>query len=92
MSNKRVAYYYDSQCLVVVLVFLLTQSDDVGAYSYGLGHPMKPHRIRLTHDLVSAYGMLPKMQVLVNARGLSLYPRDHDSSSSSVRNAPRQSR
>ncbi|KAH7887373.1 hypothetical protein F5I97DRAFT_1859942 [Phlebopus sp. FC_14] len=49
MSKRRVAYYYDA---------------DVGAYTYGLGHPMKPHRMRVTHDLVSAYGMLDKMQVL----------------------------
>lgn len=37
---------------------------DVGLFSYGLGHPMKPHRMRMTHDLVSAYGMLDKMHVL----------------------------
>ncbi|TFK61034.1 histone deacetylase RPD3 [Pluteus cervinus] len=49
MSKRRVAYYYDP---------------DVGAYTYGLGHPMKPHRIRVTHDLVSAYDMLGKMHVL----------------------------
>ncbi|KAF8179244.1 histone deacetylase RPD3 [Pholiota molesta] len=49
MSNRKVAYYYDT---------------DVGAYTYGLGHPMKPHRIRVTHDLVTAYGMLDKMHVL----------------------------
>ncbi|KAI5121201.1 hypothetical protein M0805_006002 [Coniferiporia weirii] len=49
MSKRRVAYYYDN---------------DVGLFSYGLGHPMKPHRMRMTHDLVSAYGMLDKMQVL----------------------------
>jgi len=28
---------------------------------------MKPHRIRVTHDLVAAYDMLPKMHVLVGA-------------------------
>ncbi|KAG6917573.1 hypothetical protein DXG01_002042 [Tephrocybe rancida] len=49
MSKRRVAYYYDA---------------DAGAYTYGLGHPMKPHRIRVTHDLVTAYDMLPKMHVL----------------------------
>lgn len=48
-SKRRVAYYYDN---------------DVGLFSYGLGHPMKPHRMRMTHDLVSAYGMLDKMHVL----------------------------
>ncbi|RDB19796.1 Histone deacetylase Rpd3 [Hypsizygus marmoreus] len=49
MSKRRVAYYYDA---------------DAGAYTYGLGHPMKPHRIRVTHDLVTAYNMLPKMHIL----------------------------
>ncbi|KAJ7087666.1 hypothetical protein B0H15DRAFT_842800 [Mycena belliarum] len=53
MSKRRVAYYYDP---------------DVGGYTYGLGHPMKPHRVRVTHDLVSAYGMLPKMHVLRGKR------------------------
>jgi len=38
---------------------------DVGAYTYGLGHPMKPHRMRVTHELVTAYGMLDKMHILV---------------------------
>jgi len=40
-------------------------SADVGAYTYGLGHPMKPQRMRMTHELVSAYDMLNKMHVLV---------------------------
>ena len=38
---------------------------DVGAYTYGLGHPMKPQRMRMTHELVSVYGMLDKMDILV---------------------------
>ncbi|KAH7906117.1 hypothetical protein BJ138DRAFT_1072084 [Hygrophoropsis aurantiaca] len=49
MSKKRVAYYYDG---------------DVGAFTYGLGHPMKPHRIRMAHDLIASYDMLDKMHVL----------------------------
>ncbi|KAN0096985.1 hypothetical protein V8E55_001431 [Tylopilus felleus] len=49
MSKRRVTYYYDG---------------DIGSYTYGLGHPMKPHRMRVTHDLVAAYGMLDNMQVL----------------------------
>ena len=40
-------------------------SADVGAYSYGLGHPMKPLRMRITHELLTAYDMLDKMDVLV---------------------------
>ncbi|KAL7420154.1 hypothetical protein Q5752_005120 [Cryptotrichosporon argae] len=40
--SRRVAYFYDP---------------DVGNYSYFLGHPMKPHRIRMTHNLVTNYGL-----------------------------------
>ncbi|WVQ85137.1 hypothetical protein IAT38_007302 [Cryptococcus sp. DSM 104549] len=39
---RRVAYYYDQ---------------DVGNYNYYLGHPMKPHRIRMAHNLIVNYGM-----------------------------------
>ncbi|KAI0336353.1 histone deacetylase RPD3 [Cubamyces sp. BRFM 1775] len=49
MSKRRVTYYYDP---------------DVGAYTYGLSHPMKPQRMRITHELLTAYDMLPKMHVL----------------------------
>ncbi|KAH9946262.1 histone deacetylase RPD3 [Epithele typhae] len=49
MTKRRVTYYYDP---------------DIGAYTYGLTHPMKPQRMRITHELVSAYNMLPRMQVL----------------------------
>ncbi|XAO24542.1 hypothetical protein I312_103344 [Cryptococcus bacillisporus CA1280] len=41
-SSPRVAYYYDQ---------------DVGNYNYYLGHPMKPHRIRMAHNLIVNYGM-----------------------------------
>ncbi|KIR97980.1 histone deacetylase 1/2 [Cryptococcus deuterogattii 2001/935-1] len=41
-DGRRVAYYYDH---------------DVGNYHFGLGHPMKPHRIRMTHNLVVNYGL-----------------------------------
>ncbi|KAI9632173.1 putative histone deacetylase 1 [Dioszegia hungarica] len=40
--NKRVAYYYDP---------------DVGNYVYYLSHPMKPHRIRMAHNLIVNYGL-----------------------------------
>ncbi|KAL5361908.1 hypothetical protein BJX96DRAFT_94651 [Aspergillus floccosus] len=46
--NKKVAYFYDS---------------DVGNYAYVSGHPMKPHRIRMTHSLVMNYGLYKKMEI-----------------------------
>lgn len=36
-QKKRVCYFFDS---------------DIGNYHYGNGHPMKPHRIKMTHSLV----------------------------------------
>uniref|UniRef100_A0A8D9BQY6 Histone deacetylase n=1 Tax=Cacopsylla melanoneura TaxID=428564 RepID=A0A8D9BQY6_9HEMI len=47
-SKKRVCYYYDS---------------DIGNYYYGQGHPMKPHRIRMTHNLLLNYGLYRKMEI-----------------------------
>lgn len=38
---------------------------DVGLYYYGPGHPMKPHRLRMTHQLILAYGLYRKMEVYV---------------------------
>ncbi|KAJ3919626.1 hypothetical protein F5877DRAFT_77909 [Lentinula edodes] len=40
MSKRRVSYFYDP---------------DVGSYTYGLGHPMEPHRILMAHELISSY-------------------------------------
>ncbi|EPZ30850.1 Histone deacetylase 1 [Rozella allomycis CSF55] len=36
---------------------------DVGHYNYGPGHPMKPHRIRMTNSLLINYGLYSKMDV-----------------------------
>lgn len=48
MTSKKVAYFYDP---------------DVGSFHYGPGHPMKPHRLALTHSLVLNYGLYKKMKV-----------------------------
>jgi acetoin utilization deacetylase AcuC-like enzyme len=36
---------------------------ELGSYYYGSGHPMKPHRLRMTHSLLLAYGLYKKMEV-----------------------------
>jgi histone deacetylase 1/2 len=43
-----VCYFYDS---------------DIGNYYYGQGHPMKPHRIRMAHNLLLNYGLYKKMEI-----------------------------
>ena len=45
---RRVSYFYDS---------------DVGTYHYGPLHPMKPHRVRMTHHLVVNYELYKKMEI-----------------------------
>jgi histone deacetylase 1/2 len=45
-TSRRVAYFYDP---------------DVGNYVYYLGHPMKPHRIRMAHNLIVNYGLCDDM-------------------------------
>ncbi|XP_042231640.1 histone deacetylase 3-like isoform X2 [Homarus americanus] len=48
MGGKTVAYFYDP---------------DVGNFHYGPGHPMKPHRLSITHSLVLHYGLYKKLQI-----------------------------
>lgn len=43
-------------------------NDEVGNYYYGVGHPMKPHRLRLTHDLLRAYGILDQFDQVTPSR------------------------
>lgn len=50
LSAHRVSYYYDT---------------DVGNFYYAQGHPMKPYRVRMTHNLLLSYGMLDRMDILV---------------------------
>lgn len=46
--QRKVCYFYDA---------------NVGNYYYGQGHPMKPHRMRMTHNLMLNYGLYKKMQI-----------------------------
>ena len=47
-SPCAAGYFYDS---------------DIGNYYYGQGHPMKPHRIRMAHNLLLNYGLYKKMEI-----------------------------
>ena len=46
----------------------MLSTDDVGDFFYGISHPMKPHRIRMTHDLLLNYGLYKKMQIYVQQK------------------------
>eukprot|EP00301_Raphidiophrys_heterophryoidea_P017916 c2914_g1_i1.p1 GENE.c2914_g1_i1~~c2914_g1_i1.p1 ORF type:complete len:450 (-),score=130.21 c2914_g1_i1:1153-2451(-) len=47
-TKRKVAYFYDTE---------------IGNYYYGPGHPMKPHRMRMTHSLLLSYGLYRKMEI-----------------------------
>ena len=47
-AKKKVNYFFD---------------ETVGNYHYGEGHPMKPHRLALTHELVLKYGLNNHMKM-----------------------------
>ncbi len=44
---------------------LVLATEDIGNYYYGPSHPMKPHRIRMAHNLILNYGLYEKLQVYV---------------------------
>ena len=46
--RPRIDYFYDAA---------------IGNYVYGEGHPMRPHRVRMTHHLVVNYGLYKHMNV-----------------------------
>ncbi|OAF65135.1 hypothetical protein A3Q56_07152, partial [Intoshia linei] len=39
------------------------RSEDIGNYYYGQNHPMKPHRIRMAHNLILNYGLYQNLEV-----------------------------
>jgi acetoin utilization deacetylase AcuC-like enzyme len=44
----QVSYFYDA---------------DLGDFYYGPTHPMKPHRVRMAHDLIVRYDLYKHLQV-----------------------------
>jgi histone deacetylase 1/2 len=48
--KRKVAYFY---------------SPEMGKFYYGHGHPMKPHRVRMTHSLIIHSGLYDKMDCYV---------------------------
>ena len=48
VARERICYYYD---------------EEVGRNYYGPNHPMKPHRLCMTHDLILAYDLHKHLQV-----------------------------
>jgi hypothetical protein len=47
LNKPVVSYFYD---------------EDLGNFQYGVGHPMKPFRVKMTDELIKAYGIDEKMK------------------------------
>ena len=64
-STRKVSYFYDAE---------------IGNFHYGQGHPMKPHRVRMTHNLIVNSGLHRKMDVfrpqLISAASLTRFHSD----------------
>ena len=64
-GGRKVSYFYDA---------------DMGHYYSGPGHPMKPQRLKLAHQLILSYGLYRKMDVyrphLASATEMSRFHAD----------------
>ena len=64
-AKRRVSYFYDTE---------------IGNYHYGMGHPMKPHRVRMTHNLIVNYNLYREMEVfrpkLISAQQMTKFHSD----------------
>ena len=64
--SGRVAYFYDSCNTIYIDAIWFFILDEIGNYHYGPGHPMKPHRIRMTNALLVNYGLYNKLDIYVS--------------------------
>lgn len=75
--TRRVSYFYDCKYLpsgFVLLIFdQIISLEDVGSFVYGEGHPMRPFRINMTHQLILAYGLYRKMNVYVSSNDILFF-------------------
>ena len=55
---------YPHHC-TVLSSFDLSEGEVGGAY-YGIKHPMKPHRMRMTNELIIEYGLVDHLDVYVS--------------------------
>ncbi len=60
--------------------FAAPADSEVGGFHYGQGHPMKPHRVRMAHNLIVQYNLYKEMDVfrppLVDAGELTKFHSD----------------
>lgn len=56
-------------CRYLAYVERLICTGEFQEFYFGQNHPMKPHRLAMTHHLVLGYGLHKKMDVFVSMEG-----------------------
>lgn len=79
LKDKAVAYFYDEEvrpasgghppntripCPIPVTSPIPRLPVQMTNYNYGGGNPMRPHRVKLTTNLVTGYGLTDSMRLL----------------------------
>ena len=63
--------------LLFVFAFYI---EEVGNFYYGFQHPMKPHRIRMAHNLILNSGLYKKMEIyrphLISDEAMTMFHTD----------------
>ena len=71
-SKDKISYFYDGMFFKTLTLRNLCRIDwvderisagDVGSVYFGPNHPMKPHRLCMTHHLVLSYDLHNKMEI-----------------------------
>ncbi len=60
---RKILFSYRKVFAIFLFIWFSIVKGDIGNYYYGQGHPMKPHRIRMTHNLLLNYGLYRKMEI-----------------------------
>jgi len=50
----------------VIQISVLVPAGEVGGAYYGIKHPMKPQRMRMTNELIVQYGLAEHLDVFVS--------------------------
>ena len=66
--SSQVHNPYVLSTALAINVKLCMLAGEVGGAYYGIKHPMKPHRMRMTNELIIEYGLVDHLDVYVSCQ------------------------
>jgi len=82
MTRQRVSYFYDNDVgnyqyagKLSAFLFSVRRADGTDFRIGKSPHPMKPHRMRMVHDLILNYNMHKKLDMCVSPLVLTMFCR-----------------